>query len=291
MLCRLIGEDIQFEFLQDPSLHPILADPNQIEHAIVNLVVNARDAMPTGGRLTIETSNVVLGNLYCGRHLNCLPGQYVRLAITDTGTGMSEDVRQHVFEPFFTTKAQGRGTGLGLATVYGTVTQVGGSIELYSEPGLGTVLKLYFPCQQAVSDAAKTVLERESQAFPIGSERILFVEDEELVSAMATRVLERSGYRVTTCNSGEEALATVATITEKIDLLVTDVVMPGIDGKVLAETLLRQRPGIRVLYTSGYTRDVVVHHGILERGVCFLSKPYTPQALATKVREILDDKI
>jgi len=300
MLRRLIGENILCEFLAGSSLHQINADPNQIEHAIVNLAVNARDAMPNGGKLTIETCNVVLGNLYCGRHIGCRPGEYVRLAITDTGVGMSEDTRRHVFEPFFTTKAAGLGTGLGLATVYGTVTQAGGSIELYSEPFLGTVFKLYFP-RHVVSEAraippssaaasAAVAASAESEIPCTGTETVLIVEDERLVADLASRVLERLGYRVVTCNCGEDALAVAASMNEKIDLLVTDVVMPGINGKILAETLRKTRPEIRIVYTSGYTRDVIVHHGVLNPGVLFLDKPYTPQALAAKVREALDAK-
>jgi len=254
---------------------------------IMNLVVNARDAMPRGGKLSIETSNVYLDEAYAREHVSVVPGDYVMLAISDTGCGMSEATRLHIFEPFFTTKEQGKGTGLGLSMVYGIVRQSGGNIWVYSEEGRGTTFKVYFPRVTAHAEEHK----RTSGALdePRGSETILLVEDAELVRNLARQVLETAGYRVLAAESAEAAIDLCETINgDRIDLLLTDVVMPGMSGNEMSGILLKKRPGMPVLYMSGYTDEAIVQHGVLEAGINFLQKPFTPGALASKVREVLD---
>ena len=285
MLHRLIGEDISLVLNTAPESGNIKADPGHIEQAIVNLVVNARDAMPGGGRITIETANVVLDATYARSHLGVHPGQFVMIAVTDTGRGMDVETRQHIFEPFFTTKAQGRGTGLGLATVYGMVKQGGGDIWVYSELDKGTTFKLYFPL--VAEPAAQGTATGSDPVRARGSETIIVVEDENAVRELTVRILRHLGYRVLSASGGPEALETAKANPEHIALLLTDVVMPGMSGKELADVLLPARPGMRVLYLSGYTEHTVVNHGVLEPGLDFLPKPFTREGLANKIREIL----
>jgi two-component system cell cycle sensor histidine kinase/response regulator CckA len=286
MLCRLIGEDIELVTRLAPDLGSVSADPGQLEQVLLNLAVNARDAMPRGGRLTIETANVALTEAYAERHHRLPPGAYVRLAVSDSGVGMDEATQAHLFEPFFTTKEVGKGTGLGLATVYGIVKQSGGYIWVYSEAGHGTAIKVYLP---RVSGAPEPL--RAAPAAPElrrGSETVLLVEDAAPVRVLARRSLESFGYAVLDAPDGPAALEIAARHAGGIDLLVTDVVMPGMSGRELAERLAPRRPQMKVLYTSGYTDDAMVRQGVLESGVAFLQKPFVPDTLARKVREVLD---
>jgi nitrogen-specific signal transduction histidine kinase/CheY-like chemotaxis protein len=288
MLRRLIGEDILFATVLHPRLGNVRADPGQIEQVIVNLAVNARDAMPKGGRVTIETRNVELDESYAEDHPGVTPGRYVMLAVTDTGVGMDEETRARIFEPFFTTKVRGKGTGLGLATVYGIVQQTGGHIWPYSEPGKGTTMRVYLPRVDEPADP----LERPGEA-PLellrGSETILLVEDEAPVRSVTRQLLERNGYTVLEAADGAAALALVdgGSGGRHLDLLLTDVIMPGMSGRELAGELQARRPDLRVLYMSGYTDDAVVRHGMLEPGLAYLEKPFRPATLLRKVREVL----
>jgi CheY-like chemotaxis protein len=251
----------------------------------MNLVVNARDAMPGGGKIVIETANVDLDEDYCALHPYVIPGRFVMLAVSDTGQGMSEEVKAHIFEPFFTTKERGSGTGLGLATTYGAVKQSGGSIEVYSEVGKGTIFKIYLP---RVEEAEKPVKDSRLMDLPGGAETVLLVEDEDTVRNLCSRILGDLGYRVMQARSGAEAVAAAVGGADRIDLLLTDVVMPGMSGKELATQLVLHHPGMKVLFMSGYTDNAIVHHGVLDEGVSFIGKPYTPSALARKVREVLE---
>jgi hypothetical protein len=285
MLRRLIGEDVQYSIALAPGISPVKVDPGQIEQVIINLAVNARDAMPQGGKLTIETSEVELDDSYTAAHPEVRPGRFVRLAISDTGCGMQPDVKARIFEPFYTTKGVGQGTGLGLAVVHGIVKQSGGNIDVYSEPDIGTTFRVYLPTVQQPAAAASA----EARGVPkFGSETILLVEDEESVRDLATFVLRECGYTVMTAPQGLAALQLMATCREQIDLLVTDVVMPEMGGRKLAETLLAEHPELKVLFMSGYTDDAVVRHGVLQANANFLQKPFTPNSLADKVRAVLD---
>ena len=286
MLRRLIGEDIEVKTTMAENLGLVEVDPNQIEQVLLNLAVNARDAMPTGGLLTLETANVRLDDSYRAQHNYVVPGDYVRLTVSDTGVGMDAEVRARIFEPFFTTKEAGKGTGLGLSTVYGIVKQSGGYIEVYSEPGRGTSFKIHFP--RVVQSADDTGKKPHAPADMRGSETILLVEDNEQLRELAALVLTARGYRVFSAASIEEVESICKLERRKIDLLLTDVVMPRLSGTEIARYVTQRRPGIRVLYMSGYTADTTVHHGVLEQGVAFLQKPFTPTTLATKVREVLD---
>lgn len=287
LLCRLIGEDILFTTVLAPDLSPVKVDPSQLDQILMNLAVNARDAMPTGGRLTIETTNVVLGDDYATTHIHCKAGQYVMLVMTDTGCGMTPDVMARIFEPFFTTKEVGKGTGLGLAMVFGIVQQSGGTINVYSEPGHGTTFKIYFP---AVTGQPTSENDPGSNRHISGHETILLVEDDESVRELAVTSLKMYGYKVLTATNGKEALQIVRSSTNgSVDLVLTDVVMPGISGPDLARMLQIQYPRLKILFMSGYTDDAVVRHGLLEADVAFIQKPYTPVGLVQKVRQVLDE--
>ncbi|HEY0764322.1 MAG TPA: response regulator [Pyrinomonadaceae bacterium] len=288
MLRRLIGEDIDLTTVLDPSLGQINADPGQIEQVIMNLAVNARDAMPQGGKLTFETANVYLDNEYVRSHTIVRPGNYVMFALSDTGTGMDAETRARIFEPFFTTKGQGKGTGLGLSTVYGIVKQSDGYIWVYSELGQGTTFKVYLP---RVDKAARVDTDLESLAeLPRGRETVLLTEDEDPVRRLIKTILESNGYQVLEATCGEDALALYKEHTGPVDLIVTDVVMPKMSGRELAENLKTVSPDIKVLYLSGYTDDAIVRHGLLDQKMSFLQKPFTPDALLRKVREALAAK-
>jgi two-component system, cell cycle sensor histidine kinase and response regulator CckA len=293
MLRRILGEDIDLVQVLEPDLGVVRADEGQIEQVLMNLVVNARDAMPEGGKLTIETANVDLDDEYAARHVAVKPGPYVQLAVTDTGCGMDEQTKAKVFEPFFTTKEKGKGTGLGLSTVYGIVKQSGGNLWVYSEPGKGTTFKVYLPREpEATATATATATKRRVvHRLARGTETILVVEDEEALRKVAVRTLEAAGYTVLTAGDGFEALLTHAPRVGDIHLLLTDVVMPRMSGRVLAHELLGMQPTLKVLYMSGYTDDAIVHHGVLDAGTHFLSKPFSADDLTQKVREVLDEGI
>jgi PAS domain S-box-containing protein len=284
LLARLIGEDIHLELFAAPDLAQVRLDRSQAEQVLINLAVNARDAMPHGGRLTLETANVDLDAEYAKQHPYVQPGSYVMLAVSDTGAGIQEEVRAHLFEPFFTTK-DGSGTGLGLSMVYGAVKQNGGHIEVYSEPGHGATFKIFLP---AVNSPVDVTVETTVEPRPRGVETIVLVEDEEHVRSIASLMLRRQGYTVHAFPDGPAAIAAVESMSGSLDLVITDVVMPKMNGQVLTQRLLQLRPSIRVLFTSGYTANVIVHHGVLNEGVEFLSKPYSLERLSQRVREVLD---
>jgi two-component system cell cycle sensor histidine kinase/response regulator CckA len=287
MLVRLIREDIKIEILPGKDLGAVKIDPGQFQQVLINLVVNARDAMPGGGKIIIETANRELDDDYCYMHPYVEPGRFVMVAVSDTGHGMGEEVTAHIFEPFFTTKPKGKGTGLGLATTHGVVKQSGGSIEVYSEVGIGTTFKIYLPrVEEKVSKPARDDQPRELLG---GTETVLLVEDEEIVRDLCVRILCDSGYRVFQAGNGDEAIALATGFEERIDLLLTDVVMPGMSGPELATQLVLHHPETKVLFTSGYTENAITRHGALKEGVNFINKPYTPSSLAKKVREVLDN--
>ena len=285
MLRRLIGEDVSLEVALSDGLGAVRADPAQMEQIIMNLAVNARDAMPVGGRLTIESANVVLDETYARVHGGAKPGRYVMLAVSDTGVGMDDVTRSHIFEPFFTTKEPSKGTGLGLATVYGIVKQSGGNIWVYSEPGRGATFRLYMPrVDQQPEDS-------EQQAtLPVagGHETVLLAEDDASVREVVARALEQMGYRVLRASDGQVALDLARAHSARIALLATDLVMPGMTGRELALALLAERPDLRVIYMSGYADQAVVRHGVLEKGLPYLQKPFSVADLVRKVREVLD---
>jgi PAS domain S-box-containing protein len=287
MLRRIIGEDIELITYLSEGLGRVRVDPGQIEHVIINLVVNARDAMPHGGKLTIETVNVELDEEYAKRHIAVKPGAYVMLSISDTGVGMTKEVQERVFEPFFTTKEMGRGTGLGLSTVYGIVKQSGGNIWVYSEVGKGTTFKIYLPrVDEPLDERRKEVIGE----IPCGSETILVVEDEMAVRKLAVRLLEKLGYKVLEASDGGQAFLLCERYSDPIHLILSDVVMPGMSGRDLVERLQKIHPEMKVLYMSGYTDNVIIHHGVLKKGIEFIQKPFTFESLARKVREVLDKR-
>jgi len=286
MLQRLIGEDVELVTALSPDLGSVRADSGQIEQVIMNLVVNSRDAMPGGGRLIIETSNVCLDDAYTHEHMSVTPGPYVMLALTDTGCGMDEDTRSKVFEPFFTTKERGKGTGLGLSTVYGIVKQSGGNIWVYSEPGKGTTFKIYLPqVEEDIEDVAPARVVAES---PGGSETVLVVEDDDALRRLILRILKNNGYNVLEARHGNDALLIYEGYKGVIDLLITDVIMPHMGGRELVKHLALLCPGLKVLYMSGYTDEAIVLTGILEPDAPFIQKPFTSNSLLIKVREVLD---
>jgi two-component system cell cycle sensor histidine kinase/response regulator CckA len=284
MLQRLIGEDIELVFLAGSELGRVKADPGQLEQVLANLVVNARDAMPNGGRLTIETTAVDLSEHYAKQHVGVQAGPYVMLGVSDTGTGMDRETQARIFDPFFTTKEPGKGTGLGLATVYGIVKQSGGNIWVYSELGKGTTFKVYLPQVHDAEDAAEPEQVRPGR----GTETFLIVEDDDEVRALACEVLATYGYEVLQARTPADALLIAERHTGPIHLLLTDVIMPGMSGRMLAEQLAPLRPEMTVLYMSGYTDEAIVHHGTLDAGTPFIQKPFTPDALAAGVRRLLD---
>jgi nitrogen-specific signal transduction histidine kinase/ActR/RegA family two-component response regulator len=291
MLRRILGEDIDYVQVLAPELGMVLADPGQIEQVLMNLVVNARDAMPAGGKLTIETCNVELDEEYAARHVAVKPGPYVLLVVTDTGCGMDAATQARIFDPFFTTKEKGKGTGLGLSTVYGIVKQSGGNIWVYSEPGRGTTFKIYLPWKMSSTTTVTGSRLAAVTTRPTGTETILVVEDEEAVRDITKRILCAAGYNVLAAASPNDALLTCNAHQGQVHLLLTDVVMPQMSGRVLAERLVLVRPGIKILYMSGYTDDAIVHHGTLDPGTNFIAKPFSAADLTTKVRAVLDSDI
>jgi PAS domain S-box-containing protein len=286
LLRRLIGEDIRLRVTAAEPLGAVRADPGQIEQVIVNLAVNARDAMPHGGELIIETADVELDQVYAQDHIPVLPGRYIMLAVSDTGTGMTPEVKAHIFEPFFTTKGVGKGTGLGLATVYGIVKQSDGYIWVYSEVGIGTTFKIYLPRVDQGGAAARP--EPQAEGLMEGRETVLLVEDEDAVRAVTRTLLRRLGYTVLDAAGARQALDLATRHAGSIHLLLTDVVLPEFSGPELAREITEAQPSVRVLFVSGYTDDAITQHGVLEPGSPFLQKPFTPTSLARKIRDVLD---
>jgi two-component system cell cycle sensor histidine kinase/response regulator CckA len=286
ILQRVIGEDIELVTLLAEDLGRIKADPGQIEQVIMNLAVNTRDAMLEGGKLTIETANAELDEEYARAHIAVKPGRYVMLSVSDTGIGMAQEVKERIFEPFFTTKEKGKGTGLGLSTVYGIVKQSGGNIWVYSELEKGTTFKIYLPRVDEPLEELKEEVRK--KGLPGGSETIFVVEDNEEVRKLAKRILEKQGYKVLDGSQGNEALQICEGHKGPIHLMVTDVVMPGMSARELANRLMSVHPEMKVLYMSGYTDNAITHHGVLEKGMNYIQKPFTVDGLLRKVREVLD---
>ncbi len=288
MLRRLINEDIELVTLLGATDGRVKADQGQLGQVIINLAVNARDAMPRGGKLTIETANVTLDEEYARQHVNVQPGPYVMLAVSDTGTGMDEKTRTQIFEPFFTTKGEGQGTGLGLSTVYGIIKQSGGDIWVYSEPDRGTIFKIYLPCVETAAVSSSSQMGNRANA-PGGSETILLVEDNDGVRDLARRILQEQGYTVLEAQDGQAALQAAADHNSPIHLVLSDVVMPGLSGQAVTEQLSRLQPNLKILFMSGYTDDTIAHHEVSSNnGVAFLQKPFSFTTLTRKVREVLD---
>ena len=288
MLRRVIGEDVELITCLADDLGRIKADPGQIEQVIMNLAVNAKDAMPSGGKLAIETANVELDGIYARSHIGVKPGRYVMLLVSDTGMGMAPEVKKKVFEPFFTTKEKDKGTGLGLSTVYGIVKQSGGDIWVYSEPSYGTTFKIYFPRVDEPQDIEGVKEEGVEEGLPLGDETILLVEDNEEVRKVTARILKMQGYRVLEASNEGDAFSICDQHDGPINLMVTDIVMPKMDGPELAKQLLSLYPEMKVIYMSGYVENIIPHHGILEKGMEYIQKPFTVNELARKVREVLD---
>ncbi|MCF6237986.1 MAG: ATP-binding protein, partial [Candidatus Marinimicrobia bacterium] len=285
MLGRLIGENIQLKMFLSEETGNIMADASQVGQILMNLVVNARDAMPDGGILTIETSEIYIENQYTTRHLYFKAGHYSMISITDTGRGMTPELRDKIFEPFFTTKGPGKGTGLGLSTVYGIVKQHNGYIHVYSEPDHGTCFKIYLP---RVSGEIESLDVKEVFHMRGGSETILVVDDDDSIRSLIIDTLQPLGYNIIPASTGAEALELSRMIEQDIDLLLSDVIMPGINGKQLADIIVQEQPQIRVILMSGYTDNVIAHHGVLQSDYILINKPLLPLALTSKIREVLD---
>ncbi|HXT23068.1 MAG TPA: ATP-binding protein [Thermoanaerobaculia bacterium] len=285
MLQRLLGDSVELQTQLAPDAGRMLVDRSQLHQVLVNLLVNARDAMPHGGKLLIETRNTELDEHYARVHAGAQPGSYVMIAVSDNGVGMDEATKSRIFEPFFTTKERGKGTGLGLSMVYGVVKQSGGYVWVYSEPGHGTTFKLFFPRVDSPAEPRPTEPARETLA---GSERVLVAEDEEVVRGLVARLLRLRGYRVLEADRGSAALA-AAELVNDLRLLISDVVMPDMSGRELAEKLVERQPGLKVLFISGYTDESIASHGVLDPGVELLEKPFTAEVLAQRVRDVLDD--
>jgi two-component system cell cycle sensor histidine kinase/response regulator CckA len=288
MLQRLIGEDIDFSWMPGVDLWPVKIDPSQIDQLLANLCVNARDAITGVGKITIETENFTFDEAYCAVHPGITRGEYVMLAVSDNGCGMDGDILDHIYDPFFTTKELGRGTGLGLATVYGIVTQNGGFINVYSEPGRGSTFKIYLP--RFAGKATEPTVESRMEMPTISGETVLLVDDEAVILNLGRELLEKMGYKVLTAGSPSDAIRQAETYAGKIDLLITDLVMPEMNGIELSKVLSDVKPGLKYLFTSGYTSNVIVHHGVLDEGLDFLQKPYSMKDLAFKVRDVLEGK-
>lgn len=285
MLERLIGEDIDLAWMPGDDLWPVFIDPSQIDQIMINLLVNARDAITGVGKITIETDNVIFDDDYCARHAECTPGEYALLAVSDTGHGMDRKALAHIFEPFFTTKEPGRGTGLGLAMVYGIVKQNGGFINVYSEPAQGTTFKIYLPRHTEQDRAPRVIMNSPAST---GQEVILLVEDEPQVLSLTQKMLERQGYTIIPATEPEEAIRICEAYEGTIDLLITDVVMPTMNGKELGQRILALQPRTKILYMSGYTANVIAHRGVLDEGIAFIQKPFSVDALGRAVRILLD---
>ncbi len=285
MIERLIGEDVHLSLAFGDNLGRVRADRGQIEQVLVNLAINARDAMAQGGRLTIETANVELNQAFCAKYPDATPGPYVMLSVADTGVGMSPETLEHLFEPFFTTKERGRGTGLGLSTVYGIARQNGGLVTAHSELGRGSIFRLYLP---RVASESEEQAPSTGRTLPSGRETVLLVEDEEVVRTLANKILSRQGYRVTVATDGAQACEIAEETNGHFDLLLTDVIMPGMNGKQLYERLRANQPDLKVLYMSGYTEETIAHRGLLEPGTNFVQKPFSLETLTRRVREVLD---
>ena len=287
MLRRLINENIKLELFLSRDIDRILVDPGQIEQVIMNLVVNARDAMPEGGKLLIETANVELDNSYEEMHLGSSAGKYVMVTVSDTGCGMSKEIIDKIFESFFTTKEEGRGTGLGLSTVYGIVKQSGGNICVYSEPGQGTTFKIYFPQTEAIEKPADNRLK--TKKIKGGGEHIMVVEDEESLRGLMNGILSGLGYKVTLAANGSEALLKIKENKTMPDLIITDMVMPNLSGKQLINQLKQQHPDIKTIYMSGYTDNTILQNGVIESSETFIQKPFTTENLAAIIRKVLNN--
>ena len=285
MLQRLLGEDIHLAWIPASDLWPVRMDPSQIDQILANLCVNARDAIKNVGKITIETNNARLDEAYCADHPDALPGRYAMIAVSDNGCGMDRETISRLFEPFFTTKEVGKGTGLGLATVYGIVRQNGGFVNVYSEPGHGTTFRIYLPRHAEATEAAQEP--ESSESAPQGQETILVVEDEPAILRLTRIMIEKLGYNVLPAASPGEALRLAREHTGQIHLLVTDVVMPEMNGRDLAARLHEFLPGLKCLFTSGYTANVIAHHGVLEPDIHFIQKPFSREALAGKIRKAL----
>jgi CheY-like chemotaxis protein len=286
MLRRLIGEDIDLAWLPGSGLQPVRMDPSQLDQILANLCVNARDAIRDTGKITIETKNSRFNEAYCAQHAGFLPGEYVQLAVSDNGCGMDKETLSHLFEPFFTTKGVGKGTGLGLATIYGIVKQNDGFINVYSEPNQGSTFRIYLPAREGQSDET---WQEQKTPLPKGrGETVLVVEDEEAILTLAGKILEMEGYRALGALDPNEAIALAGRHEGAIHLLVTDVVMPGMNGRELVERLRTIHPELKCLFMSGYTANAIAHHGVLDEGVRFLQKPFSNDDFAHKVREALD---
>ena len=288
MLRRLIGEDIALAWMPGGGLWPVKIDPSQVNQILTNLCVNSRDAISGTGKVTIETQNAVIEEAYCADHPGSVCGQYVMIAVSDDGCGMNEDVQEHLFEPFFTTKSEGKGTGLGLATIYGIVKQNEGFVNVYSEPDKGTTFKVYLP--RFVGKAVEVEASSPTIAPPGHGETVLLVEDDPAILKLGTKMLERLSYTVLTANTATEAIRLAKEHAGKIDLLITDVVMPDMNGRELAGNLFSLYPNIKRMFMSGYTANVIAHHGVLEEGVQFIQKPFGMKDLAVKVRETLEEE-